>query len=221
MSWVSFRFFISALQLLLFLNPSEIFHGTLLGMKTLLPLFFLFFMTSTMAQVPPPEAHLFSFQIQLINFPKQDEKKITHALKILKKVFSSPEFKKRVLSYEFEGKRNFHMNRGLSNLEIYQLILSGMEELSPHENHSMDVELELYSDFESNVLGFTRPDTHRIWMNKKYFDEHTGAELSSNLVHEWIHKLGFDHERKKNLSRKHSVPYAIGYIVKELAKEYE
>lgn len=190
-------------------------------MKILLFLFFPLFITSTRAEIPPLEAHFFSFQIQLINFPKQDEKKIIHALKIIKKVFSSPEFKKRVLHYEFEGKKAFHMNRGFSNLEVYRLILSGMEELSPHENHSMDVEIELYSDFESNVLGFTRPYTHRIWMNKKYFDEHTGAELSSNLVHEWLHKLGFDHEREKNLSRKHSVPYAIGYIVKELAREFE
>ncbi len=178
-------------------------------------------MTTSRAQVLPPSALLFSFEIELINFPKQDEKKITHALKILKKVFSSSEFRKRVLRHEFDGKKTFHMNRGLSNLEIYHLILSGMEELSPLRNHTMDVELELYSDFESNILGFTRPDTQRIWMNRKYFDEHTGAELSSNLVHEWLHKLGFDHEREKTPLRKYSVPYAIGYIVRELARELE
>jgi hypothetical protein len=190
-------------------------------MKILLSLFCFFWGMSLKAEIPPREALTFGFNLQLINIPRFEENKVIHALKIIKKVFSSSEFRTRVLQHEFDGKKTFHMNNGLSNLEIYQEILSGSEQLYPSMNNSMDVELELYSDFQSNVLGFTRPDVPRIWMNKKYFDQHTDAELSSNLVHEWLHKLGFDHEREKSPERKYSVPYAIGYIVKELARKYE
>jgi hypothetical protein len=86
----------------------------------------------------------------------------------------------------------------------------------------MDVEVSMYTDNKSDVLGFTRPTTKRIWMNSKYFNKHTPAEVASHLTHEWLHKLGFDHDRERTPERPYSVPYAVGYIVKGIAgKIYE
>jgi len=190
-------------------------------MKRLMSFFCFFLASSIHARVLPMEAFTFQFNIKTINVPLIKKEKIHHSVEILRQIFSSAEFREEILNHEFQGERSFHMNRGLSNLEIYHLILSGMENLYPYDNNSMDVEIELYSDYESNVLGFTRPDTHRIWMNRKYFNQHSHGELASNLVHEWLHKLGFEHEKEKSAQRRYSVPYAIGYIIKELAKRYE
>lgn len=83
----------------------------------------------------------------------------------------------------------------------------------------MDVEVALYTDNESVVVGFTNPRTRRIFMNTKYFNKHSPALVASHLTHEWLHKLGFDHEKAKCDERRYSVPYAIGYIVRDLANK--
>jgi hypothetical protein len=83
----------------------------------------------------------------------------------------------------------------------------------------MDVELELYQN-TSNTIGYTYPHTSRIWMNSKYFNKYTPVQVADNLFHEWLHKLGFDHAIKYTLRRNYSVPYAIGYLMEELAHKH-
>jgi hypothetical protein len=169
----------------------------------------------------PDEAFTFDFNVKTVQMPRFHEEKIFRAVELLKEVFASPEFRNKILGHRYRGQRSFYQNRGLSNFEIYHLILNGTEKLYPVRNNAMDVEIELYADFNSRVLGFTLPRSRRIWMNKKYFLKFTPAEIAANLTHEWLHKLGFDHERERTEARKFSVPYAIGYIVKELAQELE
>lgn len=189
-------------------------------MKLMLCFLLFLFVAETKAYVPT-EAFTFDFNIKTVKMTRLKEAKLYESVELLRKVFASPEFKEKILKHRFKGRRTFHMNNGLSNNQIYRKILEGVERLYPYHNNAMDVEIELYSDFKSNVLGFTRPRTKRIWMNMKYFNKHTPSEVASNLTHEWLHKLGFDHERERHPDRKYSVPYAVGYIVKEIAREYE
>jgi hypothetical protein len=169
----------------------------------------------------PSEAYTFDFNIKTLKMTRLKEHKLYSAVEILRQVFASPEFKQKILHHRFREKKSFHLNKNLSNLEIYNQILAGVERLYPYDNNAMDVEIELYSDFKSNVLGFTMPKTKRIWMNIKYFNKHSPAEVAAHLTHEWLHKLGFGHERERSRDRRFSVPYAVGYIVKELARDYE
>ena len=169
----------------------------------------------------PTEALTFDFNVKTVRMHIKHEEKLQRAIELLREVFASPEFRKRIITHRYLGRRGFYLSRGFSNMEIYQLILNGTERLYPIRNNAMDVEVELYADFESRVLGFTVPRSKRIWMNKKYFLKFSPAEIAANLIHEWLHKLGFDHERDRTEARKYSVPYAIGYIVKELAQELE
>lgn len=173
------------------------------------------------AVVVPREAYTFGFNIRTIRMGREKEAKLDKAVLLLREVFSSAEFKRRILSHRFNGENRFAMNKGLNNYEIYRKIIKGVERLHPYVNNAMDVEVELYSDYNSNVLGFTIPRSRRIWMNRKYFNKHSSAKLASHLTHEWLHKLGFDHERHQSLRRKFSVPYGVGYIVKDIAKKYE
>ena len=161
----------------------------------------------------------FDAQIHLVNFPQEQEAKIHKAVELIKKVVASDEFKERILNHKFDGEKTFVDNKGFTNEQIYQIILDGSETLIPEKNGRMDVEVELYQQ-STNTIGYTYPNTSRIWVNTKYFDKYTPVQVADNLFHEWLHKLGFDHDVKYSKSRNYSVPYAIGYLVEELAHKH-
>ena len=168
----------------------------------------------------PQEAKTFDANVTLVNFKQSEESKVREALSLIRKVVASPLFRERLLGYQFQGKTAFHQNKGLSNAEIYQLILEASEKLTPGKNNRMDLELELYHE-ATNTIGYTYPNVSKIWINRKYFDRYTPVQVADNIFHEWLHKLGFDHDSTWNKSRKHSVPYAVGYLVEDLARELE
>jgi hypothetical protein len=161
----------------------------------------------------------FDAQIHLVNFPQEQEAKVQKAVALIKKVVTSEEFKTRVLEHTVDGKKTYVDNNGLTNEQIYQMILDGSETLIPGKNGRMDVELELYQQ-STNTIGYTYPNTTRIWVNTKYFNKYTPVQVADNLFHEWVHKLGFDHDIKYSKLRNYSVPYALGYLVEELAKKH-
>lgn len=168
----------------------------------------------------PPHAKSWNADIYLVNFNSTQEKKIMKAVEIIKKVIASSEFKERVLNYRFKGKKQFYDHGGLTNEEVYQKILEGAEQMgNTSKNNIMDVELELYTQATSTI-GYTYPHTVRIWMNRKYYNRYTPIKVADNLMHEWMHKLGFVHATTWSESRDHSVPYAIGYIVEDLANKF-
>ena len=123
-----------------------------------------------------------------------------------------------MLGKTYKGKKQFVDNGGLSNAQIYKKILEGAEMLTPEKNNTMDLHLETYRE-SANVIGYTMPSIRTIFMNTRYLNKDSFGvhEVAMNLTHEWLHKLGFKHAVKKNSSRPHSVPYAIGYIMRSLA----
>lgn len=167
----------------------------------------------------PNEALTWETNLSLDNFDASDEDKILAASELLKKVIASQEFKDAVLNHTYNGQKTFVDNGGLTNLQIYNKILEGSEHLTPAKNNALDVEVELYHE-ESTTIGYTYPTTTRIWMNTKYFDRYTPVDVTDNLMHEWLHKLGFGHSATYNTARPYSVPYAIGYLVRRLAAKY-
>ncbi|MBA2403573.1 MAG: hypothetical protein H0V66_02280, partial [Bdellovibrionales bacterium] len=146
--------------------------------------------------------------------------KVEKAIAIIKKVIASEEFKNKVINFTYGGKKTYVDNDGFSNEEIYQKLLDGSESLRPGNDHTMDLDLELYYS-SKNTVGYTYPSGLRIWMNTKYFDAYTPSEVAGNVFHEWTHKLGFGHASSYSVSRDSSVPYALGYLIEELGKKYE
>lgn len=169
----------------------------------------------------PEEAYTFDFNVDMIRMAPHKEDKLYEAIELVRRAFSSYEFKERILNHTYRGKRAFANNQGLSNLQIYHRILAGVEKRYPWENNAMDLEVQLYTDLSSNVLGYTLPFSKRIWMNTKYFNRNSVAKVAGNLVHEWLHKLGFGHSWQRTPDRKYSVPYAVGYIIQDLATEMD
>jgi hypothetical protein len=168
----------------------------------------------------PNEAFRFGASVSYFNFDKADEDKVERAVEIIKKVVTSQEFKDQILNHTYNGKHTFVDNGGFTNAQIYQKILDGKEDLRPVVDHEMDLELQLYYSFV-NTVGYTYADGLRIWMNTKFFDSYTPSEVAGNVFHEWTHKLGFDHASSYSVARDSSVPYAVGYMIEELGKQYE
>lgn len=179
----------------------------------------MFFLSNGKAFVPS-EAYSFDFNIKMHDMSFEREEKIYESVELLRLVFSSPDFRDRILNHKFNGKKAFAWNNGLSNKQIYEKILNGSEKLDPRANNAMDVEIDLFTDMNSIVLGYTKTQTKKIWMNTKYFNNKTTAVyLGSHLMHEWLHKLGFGHQKKRSEDRQYTVPYAIGNIVNELGNK--
>lgn len=167
----------------------------------------------------PTNAVTFNTNIKTYSFTTSGRKKINTAAELIKEVVASEAFKNKVLNHRYNGKKQFANNLGLTNKQIYNKILNGAEVLKKTIDNEMDLELQLYTDNNSNTVGYTFPTTNRIWMNSKYFNQNSAALVTTNMMHEWLHKLGFDHDADVTARRPYSVPYAIGYIVRDLAKK--
>lgn len=166
----------------------------------------------------PVQAQTFDINAKLSGFDRDQEEKVYKAFDLIKRVIATDEFKRRVLGKTYKGKKQYVDNGGLSNSQIYKKILEGAEMLSPENNNTMDLHLGTYRE-SANVIGYTMPSIRTIYMNTRYLDKSsfTTNQVAMNLTHEWLHKLGFKHSARKNASRPHSVPYAIGYIMRSLA----
>ncbi len=176
--------------------------------------------TTPVEDVSPVSAEALNWNadIYFVNFDDAQEDKVQKAVALIKKVIASKEFRHKVLNYTYNGKKSFFDNGGFTNAEVYQKILNGAEKMGDTtKNNTMNVELELYYA-ATNTIGYTYPNSTRIWMNTKYFNTYTPVKVADNLTHEWMHKIGFGHATSYSESRNHSVPYAVGYIVEELAK---
>lgn len=169
----------------------------------------------------PVQAQTFDVVPSLINFERDQEDKIYQAVELIKKVVASPEFKNAVLNHKYKGKKRFVDNSGKSNAEIYKSILEGSEVLTPGNDNTMNLNLESYF-VKANVIGYTKPSIPTVFLNRKYLNKKSFSvnQVAMNLMHEWLHKLGYKHAFKATSERKYSVPYGVGYIMRSLAKKH-
>jgi hypothetical protein len=162
--------------------------------------------------------------VHLRNFTlEKDKRKINDATTLLVSIINSEEFKQRVLNFTFNGKKQFNKNQGKTNEEIYNHLMTGSEVLMPESRGVMNFDLTLYRSNNpwSKVKGYTKQDTMRIWINKKFFRKSSWKpkDAAANMAHEWVHKMGYGHAFKYNSNRPYTVPYAIGYILQDIADE--
>jgi hypothetical protein len=177
-------------------------------------------MSEISANSPVPNLALtWDANVSFINFTREQENKVLDAVDLIKQVLASEAFKKKILNFTYKGKKAFIDNNGLTNAQVYKKILEASEKLNPGKNNTMDITVETYYT-DANVIGYTMPSINKIYMNRKYFNNFTPVQISSNMVHEWLHKLGFGHDYESTPTRPYSVPYAVGYIVKSLAAKY-
>jgi len=147
------------------------------------------------------------FEQAVLNYQWKDE------------VFTQLNFKSPHIEYidHETGKKVYRTE--MSNEEIYDLIMSGWDKF--HQTYDGDIDIESHLHFKrwSSAIGHTYPSTFKTWLNTKFW---TGSEkdiialIAGNIVHEYMHNLGFGHAYKWNPTRDHSVPYAIGTIIRQI-----
>jgi hypothetical protein len=144
-----------------------------------------------------------------INFTPEESEKHAKAVEEAWIVLNSQRFKEKFLKLKLTS------SEGLSNLEVYEKLMSGYDEISKESDRDIDVYAEMY--YKNNrVVGYTSPSTRKTYVNRKFFQNYDTADVACNLVHEYLHKVGFDHKSAKEHS---SVPYAIGYLVEGCIRE--
>lgn len=164
-----------------------------------------------------PEAGL-SIDIKMRDFTQEQEEKMLKAVERIKIAINSTKFKEKILNHKYKDEFTFVDNAGLSNEEIYKKIMEGAEILTPELDYEIDVDVTMYYK-RSSTVGYTYPNTTRTWVNSRFFNNYTLGEVASNVVHEWTHKLGFEHDFNNNSARPYSVPYAVGEIIEEIIEE--
>lgn len=157
----------------------------------------------------------FKANVTYTNFSDFEKDKLKKSLKGLLKVINSSRFKKQILNHTYEGEKVFVDNNGMTNEEIYAHILKGAEELLDEVDNEMDLDLNMYYSL-SGTIGYTYPDTLKIWINRRFFRNFRHSQVAANLIHEYMHKLGFDHDYDYTQRRPFSVPYAVGKIIRKL-----
>lgn len=176
----------------------------------------------------PISANPVNFDIHdLINF---SEEQLTILRKLLLEVcpmFTDERFREAVCNYswvetyrkwfkKYSIPHNTYQGTNLTNEQVYEKLISGADSINPIQDRDIDISLTLY--FKNNsVIGYTYPSTTMIWVNSKFFNyrlktREGRAGVVANIVHEYMHKVGFDHSYKWTAVRQHSVPYAVGNI---------
>ena len=113
----------------------------------------------------------------------------------------------------------FRFNNGLSRNEIYGKLMEGSETLQPGADHEADIHLIIDRRSKRSVLGYTYANTTKQWVYNYFFQNGTIEDVAGNLGHEWCHKMGFGHEFNFTTHRDKTVPYAVGYFVKNFRKD--
>jgi hypothetical protein len=145
--------------------------------------------------------------------------KLEAGMKLLTDVLNSKEFRDGVLSATFQGKPGFASDTR-SPQEIYRAIREAKESYTDAADGEVDINLSLenLSWFQRNVVGYTTESSDTLTTNRRFFSGFEPAEVAGHVAHEWLHKLGFEHDFKATARRPDSVPYELGELIERLAK---
>lgn len=124
------------------------------------------------------------------------------------KVVNSAGFRARVGAMVFTSTK-------MSGLQVLQKMDEASEILKPGKDGIWDWKVGFYYKKGTRVIGWTNAGIMTVWVNKHKFDSMELAEISANVVHEYLHKIGFDHASAKDHK---SVPYALGYLVRDMIR---
>jgi hypothetical protein len=149
---------------------------------------------------------------QYQNFNNQEYQKLLAAKSAIETIVNHRLFREEVLAAEF-GETN-----GKSNEQILQMILEGTEILSPEQDYEIDVSIIVYYSFKK-VVGYTYASTPITWINRKFLFSFKGLKFASNMMHEYMHKLGFGHDFWPTKRRPFSVPYQMNRIIEKVGAQ--
>lgn len=160
------------------------------------------------------------------NMTTSQSQKLDQAVTVLNQVLNGPDFKDRILNFTYNGQKAFVQNNGMSNQQVYDFLMSGAEQypvVTP-ANDLADVNLTIYYPpfwkAFSSAVAFTSESDPYLHIYNRYYNKASIPEISNTIIHEWTHKMGFDHDFNSTAQRPYSVPYAVGTIVNDLVVKF-
>lgn len=156
---------------------------------------------------------------RVTGYSQAEQRKLHEAAGLMEKVLNSVEFRDAVLGASHRGRPGF-ADDARSPQEIYAAVRAAHEsfEAAPDGEVDLNLHLKNFSVFHRNVVGYTTAGSDTITTNRRFFSGYAPAEVAGHLAHEWLHKLGFEHDHASTADRPHSVPYALGDLVERLAQ---
>lgn len=109
-------------------------------------------------------------------------------------------------------------NRGYVGTKLYEYLLQGGDlrpDGSSPADQVMDLDITGFWAWSSTV-GYTSLWALKTFINRKFLDKFTEAEVAGHVAHEYCHRLGFTH----NFVKSTSVPYLVGDKTWSAFKEY-
>jgi len=112
-------------------------------------------------------------------------------------------------------RQDYREDKGKSGAHILSLIKTGADD--PSKNPDGDIDLDITGFFRlSSTIGYTYLNSYRTWVNRRFLDKFSEAELFGHIMHELMHRaFGFTHRIHKG-----SVPYVVGYVSRDSFQEY-
>lgn len=185
-------------------------------MKKALVLLVWIFLSSTSALAQPGA---FRVNITYLNMKPWMKARVQNVVPVIERVMNSPEFRNAVLEYRSKsGKNEFEWNTGLTNALVLARIDEARELAYTGRPGEMDISISDYWR-PSGTVGHTSPASSVIHLNRYQYKRMDDAGIASNLVHEWLHKIGFDHSFDWNPQRDDTVPYGVGSLVGGLVRQ--
>lgn len=175
-------------------------------------------------ELPPDPAETFKINITFGGDAKYNtesrREKYRKAIVLMKKVVATKEFRDRIFAHEYGSNDFAHMSTDPCKTDdcLYQHILDGNEKLSNTKDNEMDMEVRFYYS-SSNTVGYTYAGVKYIYVNVRYFDSYALSSVCANMMHEWLHKLGYGHDSASTARRPYSIPYAVGGITKSVGSK--
>lgn len=154
--------------------------------------------------------------VKMENFDPIDKKRIENITAKTEKLINSEFFKEAIIEQKDKNAQKFIENKGLSNLEIYSSIMNASEDINSISDKTWQLNLSLKRIFSSSTLAYTEKSKPEIFINLKYFKNAKDNKIAGTICHEYMHKLGYAHDKKYSKERSKTVPYMIGDICDSL-----
>ena len=132
-------------------------------------------------------------------------------------VIRTEEFRQAVLNYEHNGIKGF-VDTDMTREQVYNTIIDGAEKYDPDADSTMSFIATSFKPAkdEGRVVAFVYSSKKWVYFSEDYLF-HNASNKANTVIHEWLHMIGFEHDKDESPTREYSVPYAIGDIVQGIA----
>jgi hypothetical protein len=153
--------------------------------------------------------------IEIQGFTEAQVNHIKNSMISCEVVINHDQFKIDFLHAKF----NQYDNKGMTNTEIFNLLLGGSNNYDKAVDNSIGFRLMAYRTTlpTSKAVAYTTEATENIYLNTRVLLSRDQCSICGTFIHEYLHNLGFSHPVKSRWTD--SVPYMVGDIASDVCNK--